>query len=217
MESSIMFVVKRQVNEAVQTPYEIECPKSPEKMRTAKNIKQREVKIHYIRRYNEILQKNEENPAIFSHETLVGTAIGYREDLLVSFGLSVLAVSSVLANLDMEMDPTTGEYKALIELLPARLFRYFLITCILHHVCAPLYKVVLADFFLADQFTSQVQAFRSFEFYICYYTSGKYKVRENTCRSNDVYNTFNIIVAGTPYFWRLLQCLRRLFEEKDTS
>ncbi|KAL8121811.1 phosphate transporter PHO1 homolog 3-like [Apium graveolens] len=172
-------------------------------------------------------------PFIFGFK--VGTAIGYREVLLVSFGLSVLAVSSVLANLDMEMDPTTGEYKALTELLPAVLLilviailicpfniiyrssRYFLITCIVHCVCAPLYKVVLADFFLADQFTSQVQAFRSFEFYICYYTSGKYKVRENTCRSNDVYNTFNFIVAGTPYCWRLLQCLRRLFEEKDTS
>lgn len=51
----------------------------------------------------------------------VGTALGYREVLLVSFGLSVLAVSSVLANLDMEMDPKTGDYKAITELLPAGL------------------------------------------------------------------------------------------------
>ncbi|XP_017216268.1 phosphate transporter PHO1 homolog 3 [Daucus carota subsp. sativus] len=163
----------------------------------------------------------------------VGTALGYREVLLLSFGLAVLALGSVLANLDMEMDPKTGDYKALTELLPAGLVvlviaimicpfniiyrssRYFLLTCIFHCVCAPLYKVLLADFFLADQFTSQVQAFRSIEFYICYYTSGNYRVRENNCKSNDVYNTFNFIVAGIPYWWRLLQCLRRLFEEKD--
>lgn len=58
-------------------------------------------------------------PFIFGFK--VGTALGYREVLLVSFGLSVLAVSSVLANLDMEMDPKTGDYKAITELLPAGL------------------------------------------------------------------------------------------------
>ena len=51
----------------------------------------------------------------------VGTALGYREVLLLSFGLAVLALGSVLANLDMEMDPKTGDYKALTELLPAGL------------------------------------------------------------------------------------------------
>ncbi|KAL1808498.1 phosphate transporter PHO1 homolog 3 [Daucus carota subsp. sativus] len=161
------------------------------------------------------------------------TALGYREVLLLASGLAVLGTSCVLANLDMEMDPKTGDYKAVTELLPLGLVilvlvivilpfniiyrssRYFLLTCIFHCICAPLYKVVLSDFFLADQFTSQVQAFRSLEFYICYYSSGDYKRRENDCNKSDVFNTFNFIVAAIPFTWRLLQCLRRFFEEKD--
>ncbi|KAK4430026.1 Phosphate transporter [Sesamum alatum] len=162
-----------------------------------------------------------------------GTELGYREVLLLGFCLSVLALASVLANLDMEMDPVTQDYKAITELLPLGLVllvvvimlcplniiyrssRFFLLICVFHCVLAPLYKVSLPDFFLADQLTSQVQALRSLEFYICYYGWGDYRLRENSCKTNDVFNTFSFIVAGIPYWWRLLQCLRRLYEEKD--
>ncbi|XP_004298410.1 PREDICTED: phosphate transporter PHO1 homolog 3-like [Fragaria vesca subsp. vesca] len=162
-----------------------------------------------------------------------GTELGYREVLLVSFGMAVLALAAALSNLDMEMDPQTQDYKALTELLPLflvllvvvillcpfnivyRSSRYFFLVCVFHCICAPLYKVTLPDFFLADQLTSQVQAIRSLEFYICYFGWGDYKHRNTTCRSNDVFNTFSFIVASIPYWSRLLQCIRRLFEEKD--
>ncbi|WJZ81163.1 hypothetical protein VitviT2T_001017 [Vitis vinifera] len=162
-----------------------------------------------------------------------GRELGYREVFLLAFGLAVLAQACVLLNLDMEMDPKTMEYEALTELLPLGLVmlvvvilicpfniayrssRFFLLTCLLHCLCAPLYKVTLPDFFLADQLTSQVQAIRSLEFYVCYYGWGDYKHRQNTCKSSGVYNTFYFIVAVIPYWSRLLQCLRRLFEEKD--
>ncbi|XP_017971793.1 PREDICTED: phosphate transporter PHO1 homolog 3 [Theobroma cacao] len=162
-----------------------------------------------------------------------GTELGYREVFLLSFGLGTLALACVLSNLDMEMDPKTRDYKAFTELLPLNLVlalliilflpfnilyrssRFFLLTCLFHCICAPLYKVTLPDFFLADQLTSQVQAFRSFEFYICYYVWGDFKHRKNTCKDSDVFNTFYFIVAVLPYLSRLLQCLRRLFEEKD--
>ncbi|KAK6159909.1 hypothetical protein DH2020_003290 [Rehmannia glutinosa] len=117
-----------------------------------------------------------------------GTELGYREILLLGFCLSVLALASVLANLDMEMDPITQDYKAITELLPLGLV-----------------VVTLPDFFLADQLTSQVQALRSLEFYICYYGWGDYKLRENSCQTNDVFNTFSYVVAVIPYSWRLLQ------------
>ncbi|XP_011017762.1 PREDICTED: phosphate transporter PHO1 homolog 3-like isoform X2 [Populus euphratica] len=144
-----------------------------------------------------------------------------------------MALCSVLLNLDMEMDPKTKDYKAFTELLPLNVLiflliilllpfnmfyrsaRFFLLTCIFHCIAAPLYKVTLPDFFLADQLTSQVQSLRSLEFYICYYGWGDYKHRQNTCRSNTVFRTFSFIVAVIPYWSRLLQCLRRLFEEKD--
>ncbi|KAL5811983.1 hypothetical protein ACOSQ3_026933 [Xanthoceras sorbifolium] len=170
-------------------------------------------------------------PFIFGFKQ--GTELGYMDVLLVSFGIAALALTSVLMNLDMEMDPRTHDYKALTELLPLGLVllvivimicplnilyrssRFFVLSCLFHCICAPLYKVTLQDFFLADQLTSQVQAFRSLEFYICYYGWGDYKLRQNTCKTNDVYNTFYIIVAVVPYWSRFLQCLRRLYEEKD--
>ncbi|KAK8677232.1 hypothetical protein V6N13_142780 [Hibiscus sabdariffa] len=126
-----------------------------------------------------------------------GTELGYREVLLVSFGLAVLALASVLSNLDMQMDPKTMDYQAFTEIIPLILV-----------------VVTLPDFFLADQLTSQVQAFRSLEFYICYYGWGDFRHRQNSCKTNDVFNTFSFIIAVIPYWSRLLQCLRRLFEEK---
>ncbi|KVH96158.1 EXS, C-terminal [Cynara cardunculus var. scolymus] len=92
--------------------------------------------------------------------------------------------------------------------------RFFLIRCVLRCICAPLYKVSLADFFLADQLTSQVQALRCIEFYICYYGMRWYQ-KEEKCHSLDLYNFFYIIVAVIPFWIRFLQCVRRLFEEKD--
>ncbi|KAF5190627.1 Phosphate transporter pho1-like protein [Thalictrum thalictroides] len=171
-------------------------------------------------------------PFIFGFKQ--GTELGYREVLLLSTGLATLALASVLSNLDMEMDPKTKDYKAFTELLPLGLVtlvllviicpfniiyrssRFFLLHSAFHCLCAPLYKVTLPDFFLADQLTSQVQAIRSLEFYICYYGWGDFKQRRNTCTSYPVYDIFNYIIAMIPYLWRFIQCLRRLYEEKDS-
>ncbi|KAM3754585.1 hypothetical protein ACB098_03G176600 [Castanea mollissima] len=162
-------------------------------------------------------------PFIFGFKQ--GTELGYREVFLLSFGLAVLALASVLLNLDMEMDPKTKNYGTYTEILPLTLVflvfiilfcplniiyrsnRFFFLTCLFHCICAPLYKVTLPDFFLADQFTSQ--------FYICYYGWGYFQHRENRCEESEVYNTFLFIIAVIPYWSRILQCLRRLFEEKD--
>ncbi|OMO63715.1 hypothetical protein COLO4_32226 [Corchorus olitorius] len=161
-----------------------------------------------------------------------GTELGFRELLFLSFGLATLALISVISNLDMEMDPKTGDYKALTELLPLGLVmlvmivllcpfnilyrssRFFFLTTLFHCICAPLYKVKFQDFFLADQLTSEVQAFRSLEYYICHYGWGDYKLRQNTCKTNHVFNTFYFIVAVIPYWSRLLQCIRNRFDDK---
>ncbi|KAL0738956.1 hypothetical protein Bca4012_015166 [Brassica carinata] len=69
---------------------------------------------------------------------------------------------------------------------------------------------------LIPLFLLAVQALRSLEFYICYYGFGDFRQRRrNTCRSNDVFTTFYFIVAVIPYWLRLLQCIRRIIEEKD--
>ncbi|CAE5957428.1 unnamed protein product [Arabidopsis arenosa] len=162
-----------------------------------------------------------------------GTELGYRQVLLVGFSIGVFALLCVLANLDMEADSKTKKYQEKTELLPlillAAMFivlvlpfnyfyrssRFFFLTCLFHCLAAPLYKVTLPDFFLGDQLTSQVQAIRSIEFYICYYGWGDFRHRKSTCKESSVYNTFFFIVAVIPYVSRLLQCLRRLFEEKN--
>ncbi|KAF9600984.1 hypothetical protein IFM89_014969 [Coptis chinensis] len=139
-------------------------------------------------------------PFIFGFKQ--GTELGYREVFLVSTALATLALAAVLSNLDMEMDPKTKDYEALTELMPLGLVtlvlfitvcpfnfiyrssRFFLLHCLFHSICAPLYKVTLPDFFLADQITSQ--AIRSLEFYICYYGWGDFKHRQNTCKDSGV-------------------------------
>ncbi|RDX81982.1 Phosphate transporter PHO1-like 9, partial [Mucuna pruriens] len=163
-----------------------------------------------------------------------GTELGYREVFLLSSGLSVLSLAAVLSNLDMEMDQRTKSFSALTELVPLGLFivllfitfcpfniiykssRFFLIQCAFHCVFAPLYKVNFPDNFLADQLTSQVQAYRSLEFYVCYYFWGNFKTRSNKCLESDIYKAFYLIVAIIPFWIRCLQCFRRLLEERNT-
>ncbi|GMY13726.1 phosphate transporter PHO1 homolog 9 [Fagus crenata] len=162
-----------------------------------------------------------------------GRELGYREVFLLSSGLVLLALAGVISNLDMEMDPRTKSFSALTELVPLgiliivlltmfcpfniiyRSSRFLLIQSAFHCLCAPLYKVTLPDFFLADQLTSQVQAFRNLEFYVCYYGWGDFKRRSNNCHGNSVFQTFSFIVAIIPFWIRFLQSLRRLVEEKD--
>ncbi|XP_047172696.1 phosphate transporter PHO1 homolog 9-like [Vigna umbellata] len=163
-----------------------------------------------------------------------GTELGYREVFLVSSGLAVLSLAAVLSNLDMEMDQRTKSFSAFTELVPLGLVivlllitfcpfniiykssRFFLIRCAFHCICAPLYKVNLPENFLADQLTSQVQAYRSLEFYVCYYFWGNFKTRSNKCLQSDVYKAFYLIVAIIPFWIRCLQCFRRLLEERNT-
>ncbi|XP_058096372.1 LOW QUALITY PROTEIN: phosphate transporter PHO1 homolog 3-like [Magnolia sinica] len=170
-------------------------------------------------------------PFIFGFKQ--GAELDYREVFLLSTAVAVLALAGVLTNLDMDIDTETKDYKILTELVPLGLVifvllvtfcpfniiyrssRLFLLQCAFHCICAPLYKVTLPDFFLADQLTSQVQAIRSLQFYICYYGWGDFEFREEKCTTYNVYNTFLFIVAMIPYWARFLQCVRRTFEEKD--
>lgn len=171
------------------------------------------------------------HPFIFGFKP--GTDLGYRQVFLVGAGLAVLALAGVLSNLDMDLDPRTKSFQALTELVPLGLVsvlllitfcpfnimyrssRFFLLRCLLHCVFAPLYKVTLPDFFLADQLTSQVQALRCLEFYICYYIGGDFRQRKNSCNKSQIFQIFYLIVAVIPYWFRFIQCIRRFVEEKD--
>ncbi|XP_059293936.1 phosphate transporter PHO1 homolog 9-like [Lycium ferocissimum] len=171
-------------------------------------------------------------PFIFGFKQ--GTELGYRQVLLLASGLSVLALAAALFQLDMDMDPKTRSYETFKELIPLLLVivlllilfcplniiyrstRFFFLRTAWHCLCAPLYKVTLPDFILADQLTSQVPAIRSLQFYVCYYVWGNFKTRSNTCQDSSVYQVLHIIIAIIPFWSRFIQCLRRLYEEKDS-
>ncbi|XP_076886839.1 phosphate transporter PHO1 homolog 9-like [Bidens hawaiensis] len=165
-----------------------------------------------------------------------GTELGFKEVLLLGSGLSVVTLAAVLSNLEMELDPETKSYKAITELLPLLLVivvilitlcpfdifywanRFFLLACLWHCICAPLYAVTLPDFFLADQFTSQVQLLRNLQFYVCYYGWGDFKTRDaEKCNNSEVYDVLFIIIAVIPYWIRVLQCIRRLCDGRDST
>ena len=58
-------------------------------------------------------------PFIFGFKQ--GTALGYRQVLLLASGLSLLALSAALSHLDMDMDPKTQKFETLTELIPLAL------------------------------------------------------------------------------------------------
>ncbi|XP_019101639.1 PREDICTED: phosphate transporter PHO1 homolog 10-like isoform X3 [Camelina sativa] len=167
-----------------------------------------------------------------------GTELGYRDVFLISTGLSVLAFICFLLNLQLDMDWKLKDHKTLPEVIPLGLVavvlsilfcpfniiyrssRLFFIRALFHCICAPLFEVTLPDFFLADHLTSQIQAIRSFELFICYYGLGEYLQRQNKCHSHGVYNAFYFVVAVIPYWLRFLQfflqCIRRLCKEKES-
>ncbi|XP_010425110.1 PREDICTED: phosphate transporter PHO1 homolog 2 [Camelina sativa] len=162
-----------------------------------------------------------------------GTELGYRQVLFLGFTIGTFALLCVLGNLDMQVHSKTKNYKELTELLPLFLLvalfvvlilpfhflyrssRFFFLTCLFHCLAAPLYKVTLPDYFLGDQLTSQVQALRSINFYICYYGWGDFTKRKSTCEASNIYSYSLYIVAVVPYLSRLLQCMRRMIEERS--
>ncbi|WVZ10143.1 hypothetical protein V8G54_014673 [Vigna mungo] len=153
-----------------------------------------------------------------------GTELDYREIFLLTSGHAVI-----------EMNSRSQQYKTATELVPLilvvlvllitfcplniiyRSSRFFFIRCLFRCICAPVFKVRLADFFLADQLTSQFQAFKSVELYICYYGLGEHSRRQKKCHTHGIYNIQYFIVGIIPYWFRLAQCMRQFYEEGDIN
>ncbi|KAH9295012.1 hypothetical protein KI387_038600, partial [Taxus chinensis] len=107
-------------------------------------------------------------PFIFGFKT--GTELGFREVFLITMGLCVMSLAGAISNLHMGTQSlsTLGECVPLIlvVILLLALFcpfkvlyhssRLFLLRSAFHCICVPFYKVLLPDFFLADQLTSQI-------------------------------------------------------------
>lgn len=96
--------------------------------------------------------------------------------------------------------------------------RYHFLCVIRNIIWSPLYKVLMLDFFMADQLCSQVPMLRSLEFMACYYITGSYKTQDyGYCMRVKQYRDLFYAVSFLPYYWRAMQCARRWFDEGDTS
>ncbi|KAL3501621.1 hypothetical protein ACH5RR_036070 [Cinchona calisaya] len=96
--------------------------------------------------------------------------------------------------------------------------RYRFLCVIRNIILSPLYKVVMLDFFMADQLCSQVPMLRNLEYVACYYITGSYKTQDyGLCMRNKNYRDLAYAVSFLPYYWRAMQCARRWFDEGHKS
>ncbi|XP_071706366.1 phosphate transporter PHO1 homolog 1-like [Rutidosis leptorrhynchoides] len=96
--------------------------------------------------------------------------------------------------------------------------RYRLLSVLRNIVLSPLYKVVMLDFFMADQLCSQVPMLRNLEYVGCYYITGSYKTQDyGYCVRTKNYRDLAYAVSFLPYYWRAMQCARRWLDEGDTG
>lgn len=84
-------------------------------------------------------------------------------------------------------------------------------------ILSPLYKVVMVDFFMADQLTSQVQLLRQLEYVTCYYATGSFRTENSDICKNKQYRDLVYVVSFLPYYLRAMQCARRWFDEGDLN
>jgi hypothetical protein len=85
-------------------------------------------------------------------------------------------------------------------------------------VLSPFYKVVMVDFFMADQLTSQVPLLRQLEYVTCYYATGSFRTKNpDICTNNQNYRDLAYVISFLPYYWRAMQCARRWFDEGDVN
>ncbi|XP_021910563.1 phosphate transporter PHO1 homolog 1 [Carica papaya] len=96
--------------------------------------------------------------------------------------------------------------------------RYRFLSVIRNIILSPLYKVVMLDFFMADQLCSQVPMLRNLEYVACYYITGSYKTQDyGYCIRAKYFRDLAYAVSFLPYYWRAMQCARRWFDEGETS
>ncbi|XP_047321064.1 phosphate transporter PHO1-1-like [Impatiens glandulifera] len=90
---------------------------------------------------------------------------------------------------------------------------------VMRNICfSPLCKVVMLDFFLADQLCSQVPMLRNLEHLACYYVTGSYKNQDwQYCLMNKNNRNLAYIVSFLPYYWRAMQCARRWYDEGEAT
>ncbi|KAF6169777.1 hypothetical protein GIB67_034169 [Kingdonia uniflora] len=169
----------------------------------------------------------------FIFEFSPSTSLKYRDVFLICTSIMTAVVGTMVIHLISRSSVLAPSH---IDAIPGVLFLFFtgLLICPLNFfyrssrycflrvirniVCSPFYKVLMVDFFMADQLTSQIPLLRHMESTACYFLSGSFKTHQyETCHTSKLFKEFAYIVSFLPYFWRAMQCLRRWFDESEVD
>lgn len=161
------------------------------------------------------------------------TELTYRDVFLICSTFMTVVVGGMVAHLTLRLKGFTTDD---IDAIPAitllvftgvlfcpldivyRSSRFCFLRIIRNIVLSPLYKVVMTDFFMADQLTSQIPLLRYLEYIACYYLAGISVTHDYAaCDHNKPYKLMAYVISFLPYYWRAMQCARRWFEEGDVN
>ncbi|XBH81316.1 hypothetical protein VPH35_106902 [Triticum aestivum] len=159
------------------------------------------------------------------------TALTHRDAFLMSASIMCTVVAALVINLFLRnagasyANAVPGGLVVLsIGLLfcPFNVFYSSTRYCFMRIMCSiifsPFYKVLMADFFMADQLTSQIPLLRHVEFAACYFMAGSFRANPyETCTTSQQYKHLAYVISFLPYYWRAMQCLRRYIEEHDIN
>lgn len=159
------------------------------------------------------------------------TALKYRDAFLICTSLMTSVVGALVLHLVLRSSGFSAEQVdaipcilllifLLILICPFNAFyrstRFCFLKVIRNIVCSPLCKVLMVDFFMADQLTSQIPLLRHMETTGCYLLAGTFKThRYDVCKKGKMYRELAYVISFAPYYWRAMQCARRWFEESD--
>ncbi|CAH9131047.1 unnamed protein product [Cuscuta epithymum] len=182
---------------------------------------------------NLFLWKNTRINVNFIFDLQPKTALKYRDAFLICTSLMTIAVGAMVVHLILlskgftsnQVDVIPG---ILILCLIGMLFcpfnilyrptRVCFLRVIRNIICSPFYKVLMVDFFMADQLTSQIPLLRHMESTACYFLAGSFKTHKyETCKSGRMYTELAYVISFAPYYWRAAQCARRWLDEGDAN
>ncbi|KAL9240288.1 hypothetical protein vseg_014526 [Gypsophila vaccaria] len=161
------------------------------------------------------------------------TALKYRDAFLVCTSLMTAVVGALVIHLILR---SSGFPPQQVDAIPGILLlvffallicplnvlyrptRYYFIKVMRNIVFSPLYKVLMVDFFMADQLTSQIPLLRHMEVTACYFlANGLGTHHYDVCKKGKLYRELAYVISFAPYYWRAMQCARRWFDESDVK
>eukprot|EP00026_Physarum_polycephalum_P002870 Phypoly_transcript_02879.p1 GENE.Phypoly_transcript_02879~~Phypoly_transcript_02879.p1 ORF type:complete len:723 (+),score=94.76 Phypoly_transcript_02879:395-2563(+) len=86
--------------------------------------------------------------------------------------------------------------------------RFLLFKTIGNVIISPFGDIHFLCLYVGDVLTSLVKTLFDIEYTICYYATGDW-LRDDGQKCNDVNRVALPVISALPYFWRLLQCLKR--------